>query len=1108
MSYATAYQPETPHDEAAIEAARKAITAAGLREFPYPFRGSLAIVSDIDSACRLHVERYFNILVKCNGLDFGDSVWLSSARRSRAGVAFFDAALGIDQPLPHQLADASPSFYEVLNAFYRGDVDHFHSFLSSGPRALICSNVACSANSTTAKPPDATNRAEWPYSVDANFFVWGLLVCAHDDYRLPDTITLVTRPGRDSAAAKHIYVRATNRKTFPLLSAQHDGERCHLYLYPHTDAMDTPPPSALSVEHVVISCGAEDHETSVISSVLLLNTHTDILFRRLDLLYDRFHVSANLVTTHTGWHFTAPKGLQTERYQLVVQRMATDPCANESRWGVFDKPGLHFSTLADDPLSFCRLFPEMVDRYGIRCIVPYPFTCVRNAQFTLHDFLYPSRACTEHPLYVFRRTLFNIPEAEQASLPSHVVVNSHASSFSARIHALLSTAESNPGKVWPVYTHLGHIGPLSTPPDPYLEPGSIHRLRAAHFGLGSASGFSRLWVTRPSTLCDYRIVLDGLPQAIERPDQDTIVVRSWINPHLRQRLPFSIYQLYGATFYVGSAVSSSVTLDGIPVFDLVRNPADETGVQSVMIAACPIRHVVFDECNPALDSHGNLGNVILSANSAFEWCGSDNVLAYSGRHCLRLGIVNCRDSRGAEPTDDLPQMPIAKARFDHQLLKPCGCQHFYYALQRTCSSQYFGILLETQSEGRFYFGDPELLKHIDSVNASYCPTRQTGSMLGWERIVIPLYDLTWHDATGRLDDPPLPTHATRSITYILMSPRDSHVWIDCVEFGRPRTTLLPRQLDTYVLGGRVTDAMPKTRVCVESVTSPSVQQSVTVPVHAGGWFYCLCLTEGAYRLRVLPGDDSTHTASWTYAELRSDRLDLELPMITRTIQESGLNSQTNCPKETLMMTCDERMTDFETKAQPALRAWFEENPSLTDPFYRDKLSGHILSGLQIFFVRHILAHVDVSRSVCEVGTGMGQLPLFLAAQGYEAYGLEMHDKRCQGMAFLCKALSNVYPRLNEHFHLVQGRFPDAVPPVDVLVFCNTVNPVFAELLEPILAVLRKFPQVILDLRTFGVYRNTDDEQNELCARISAVGFRVETVIKGKGYHVVVAHRID
>lgn len=199
---------------------------------------------------------------------------------------------------------------------------------------------------------------------------------------------------------------------------------------------------------------------------------------------------------------------------------------------------------------------------------------------------------------------------------------------------------------------------------------------------------------------------------------------------------------------------------------------------------------------------------------------------------------------------------------------------------------------------------------------------------------------------------------------------------------------------------------------------------------------------------------------------------------------------------------DARIREFDRFALPALQQWLQEHPEPPDPFYQAKLGKSMISALQQRQLLYLLNQVPVTESIVEIGTGMGQVPLFLAVQGYHAFGLELAQGRVEGMRHLIRELDKHWSGLAGRCDVLLERFPKTRPQADVLLFCNTINGHMQRNLDQAVNALRDYSRIVLDLRTFDRKRDADDEQEELRRLIVGQGLDVTTVARAIGFHIV------
>ena len=103
------------------------------------------------------------------------------------------------------------------------------------------------------------------------------------------------------------------------------------------------------------------------------------------------------------------------RLAMNQERMEEMPGVREAYFGSFDGEGLHFSTLADETASFCRVFPELSSRYRVR------FLRLTGGddedEISIFDLVFPQRTRIGTHIYVMRSILPDLPKGEEPSNP-------------------------------------------------------------------------------------------------------------------------------------------------------------------------------------------------------------------------------------------------------------------------------------------------------------------------------------------------------------------------------------------------------------------------------------------------------------------------------------------------------------------------------------------------------------------------------------------------------------------------------------------------------------------------------------------------------------------
>lgn len=218
---------------------------------------------------------------------------------------------------------------------------------------------------------------------------------------------------------------------------------------------------------------------------------------------------------------------------------------------------------------------------------------------SINDLLFPRSINDDSTvLYDFHR-FFHIPSNNDgtdnySTFEIDGVVHDVSLSTFAGIHinALLDNANEY-GQGGIIYTHF-----MAKPgSDPNRKDRSVsnifngnthqalNRLSDSYFGMENKR---RTWVVSVSTLLRYAQVMKELPNysSYDR-ITNTITIKTWVDPITSKKVSCSeedYRQLRFCTFYVEDSSSATIIVDGETVKTVIRNPADETGKESIAIA--------------------------------------------------------------------------------------------------------------------------------------------------------------------------------------------------------------------------------------------------------------------------------------------------------------------------------------------------------------------------------------------------------------------------------------------------------------------------------------------------------------------------------------------
>jgi hypothetical protein len=791
-------------------------------------------------------------LVDALGLDFGDSTWLrwrythrdSAAPVAGNGFGFYSRHLNMGRQDDADEFDHGRTFFESVAEYHAGNVDHFHSYLSRGPRVAILTNLTPSGNRIEIKGLHYETEGPWTCR---DVFIVAVCVVSHAGKTI-----------RPRSVQIHDESKTHDYRAVELQSWQ-DGRDRAMFVRAGLGRDDSTTPDLATIRRVIVEFGSAD-EAANAETVFLIDGYGPVLRERLAFLRDHYNVESQLVTEHAGQHFRGRGRAKAGDAQLQDHMASRPPRVGAFNGTLLDHDGnLVFSTDADVPHSFARVLPELCEDLETRFLMP--FAGGTTTGLDLLDLTLPLDTRTGARAYDVRRMMPAIPDAQGERLKSK------RDTFSERLAAVLAGATEQPGLGWPIYTHLGNLddrlkaflrgmAPYSDAeerkhlPSPYFEWGPLHELQDRVFNLsGSVAAKSRCWFTRASVLYDYALMLKTIGPNVTRPDSNIIEIRSWTDKVLDKMMPRAPSQLYGITFYVDDPAKTKVLLDGKPLA-LLRNPPDETGRGSVTIAEAEIRTMLFGRVDPV----ANLEGEAQPTGGEWRWTDKDG----DGLSYGRLETTG-RD--------------LASLRLPLHGLTPAGAQIFGMTVRANPRTQ-FGVLVETRTGGRFFFGDETLLAGIGQpVTAGY-HFKQHGPAAGqWRTLLAPLWDLSW--VAGAKAGGPMPNHPLEAVTILCRGASGATLDITGVAFLRPRATALSQKPNhRFCLGGRVEHFAPAQRVHVSSSDGSGVERDDSVDQRG---FFCFPeMPAGVYRVWSEGGGKKVNDPRGMLVEVSGDVMNLVL----------------------------------------------------------------------------------------------------------------------------------------------------------------------------------------------------------------------------------------
>jgi hypothetical protein len=184
-----------------------------------------------------------------------------------------------------------------------------------------------------------------------------------------------------------------------------------------------------------------------------------------------------------------------------------------------------------------------------------------------------------------------------------------------------------------------------------------------------------------------------------------------------------------------------------------------------------------------------------------------------------------------------------------------------------------GLLLETVSGGRFYFGGRGAVKQVDApLTARYLMETTGPAGPGWRSLTAPLYGMEW--AADSPPGGPIPTHPLQAMTMVCSGPAGSGVSVRGVALLRPRATALSDADRLFCLSGSVPSAQPGQPVYLAHPQPGPPVRTELVDQHG---FFCFPeVGRGIFRLWSSDGTAEFHDRRGLLIEVGSNVAGLTL----------------------------------------------------------------------------------------------------------------------------------------------------------------------------------------------------------------------------------------
>ncbi|HEX3151275.1 MAG TPA: hypothetical protein VHR66_24570 [Gemmataceae bacterium] len=773
---------------------------ADVRLMPYPFHSYLSITSDPDGMSFADFETIHRVLEETYQLPFSDQLFCCDyGSPHRPG--YTESALGLnydrDPPTP---IDAT-RFHRLLVAHNRGWLEGIHGWHARG----TASREQAFRLEAQAGKASREIEFEWTESAQPRDLVHLVF-----EYRLP-------------VSGSHVTIRAAG-KSLAIEGAPDGGPGI-------SPAVTWTPVSV----RVPVDAGAK-------FTIALEGPDGAVL-----------EVRNAMMTNLARARVAADARVMAEydlRYQLYSEHARL---RNELTTGLrkdatgLTRPGV----LVDNPGQAANFYslPEL-ERVGVGFINAVDETAQTEA-LSIMQLIHPHRFNDGVVRYAFQR-YYAYPLTETGTPASPRDEHSWEPWLGFHLEQLLQRC-GRFGEGGTIYTHWG----VGNPKDLGLSPSTrkqLDVLRERYFNLSGATPiWDRVWVAPSAELLMFARAMQAVRDNASYDEAANVVhVRSWLDPVARQTIPAPRTRAFGLanlTFYVDRSATAKVLIDGREYTCVKRNPADQTGRESITIVDDTTPAVVLGDVDP-LHRGGDFRSE--GAECYFRHTGG-----FRGPKCLEVVL----------------QEPSGKSEIAVPPVAAGSAQHLRFAYRKTNAKSLVGV--------RFVFDNGSELFAVEGAK---------NRAIGW---TVPMAgDSDWHDcvlALTEIDGPrPLnriPGGNVRSIAIEVenAAPGD-RVFVDAVEFLQ-HPIHPPSPSGRHLIGGRVDP--PTNGVMVILEDGPNRMQTKTA---AGGYFYFphAAETGAVVQLYALPDDHQPRFATaGRLLEIRRNEIELSIPLMDSRDTRTG-----------------------------------------------------------------------------------------------------------------------------------------------------------------------------------------------------------------------------
>lgn len=778
-----------------------------LRRLPFPFGQMVTFSSDADYAVPWHQAAIHRLLNEDLGLPISDSVWVSSSSGLPDVGAFFDSFSGLDrQP---SLVDNRPVFQLLAREWHRGNIDHLHSWsddMVPQYKTTFPEPIRLTGSSIEVLLPDApwlksfergrgyqqlrlllggmppqdlsieVRFADGSSSNYANNVIKSMESDGDAATQTPLTITLILNEGWPFGSR-------TNNSSAPL---------------PAVTALILRAPSCATGCEVKVTGVERDNFSRY--SVLAQAPFLEYMNIRPSLVTGHGGLTYHPDFEGSGPHYHRSNLLNQVPGNEFVRRNMEGLAARKGSSGyhadILRKLGVRSVTAIYNPphretVGFTSQIPAPFESFpGFYALVKThgdfgaPGDALSNVPKMLAK-IDPSVANFDSQRFLCRENVY-CRQADQGSTAGGLIA------LSLTLISKGRSVEHN----W--YTHFGTArfdptfrATTETPFGPATIAAFVDLSMHYYDPTAKRPLSQRVWVPPAGVWANYNILRAGVGDHLAvDPDTSTVRITSYLDPVLGTIFPdhsAGTRDLNGLTVFVKDSSVATLSIDGEPITHFVRNPADESGRQSITVVDDNTPTVILGKVAPEHFAR------IATVAGRYEW------------------ITGQETSGPAAFAKLVAQSNFASVNFNMNSLSIYNATHvaFSYRVRRddgSAPSGHASIVFKRADGAHIEF--TEVIPATLASGSSYAIFDRRNSNQQWQSVTIPQYNLRWsEDWVGR--HLPLVLGRIESVEVQLKDARPG----DILEVGDLKTLrpsangIAPNQ--TLVVAGRVTGVAGK-----------------------------------------------------------------------------------------------------------------------------------------------------------------------------------------------------------------------------------------------------------------------------------------------------------